>query len=293
MMESTLPKISLVTPSFNQGRYLAHCMESILNQKYPALEYFVLDGGSTDGSVEVIRRYADRLTDWRSHPDGGQLNALQEGFSRSTGEIMGWLNSDDMIMPWTLRLVADIFLELPQVDWITTRFPLIMDSRGIVVKCWKIGGFHARAFYRGMNAPLDRNFHSTFIQQESTFWRRSLWEKAGARIDCSIRVVGDFELWSRVFKHTEILVGNAPIGCVRRHAESGSVTLMDACMVVFRQVLNRFGYQPPPKIEGLLRKNLRNFPQRLTRLTGLAYPTKAIYRDREQSRWILLKESFL
>jgi len=125
-----LPTISLVTPSLNQGRFLGDCIRSILDQDYPALDYAVVDGGSADESAHIARGFEDRLAWWVSEPDGGQYEAINKGFARSTGEIMGWLNADDMHLPWTLSIVGEIFARFPDVHWLTTRYPLVFDAAG-------------------------------------------------------------------------------------------------------------------------------------------------------------------
>ena len=118
---SQLPRISLVIPSYNYGRYLEACLDSIISQGYPNLELIIMDGGSTDDTLQIIRRYEKHLAYWQSGPDGGQYSAIQEGFRRSTGEIMGWLNADDMFHPGAFAVVSDIFLACPEVEWLTGR----------------------------------------------------------------------------------------------------------------------------------------------------------------------------
>ncbi len=110
---SSLPRFSIVVPSFNQAPYLEQALRSILAQGYPDLEVIVMDGGSGDGSADIIRRYAPRLAYWQSQPDGGQAAALKAGFERSTGAVLGWLNSDDVYLPGALDEVAQWFLGHP------------------------------------------------------------------------------------------------------------------------------------------------------------------------------------
>ncbi|MBN2084369.1 MAG: glycosyltransferase [Anaerolineales bacterium] len=272
-------KLSIVTPSFNQGRFLDTCIRSILDQEYPDLEYFVMDGGSADGSPEIIRRYADRLTGWRSQPDGGHMDAVQEGFARSTGEVMGWLNSDDMLAPWALRVVAEVFRCFPEVEWITSLYPMVMNENGLVAGARRSEGFNAKAFYRGRNAPFSPWFYSSMIQQESTFWRRGLWEKAGSRVDSSLRVAGDFELWSRFFEHSELCALAVPLGIFRFQPESFTARDFEGYMEVCRRVLAQYSHKPPSPLESLARRVARELPDRWQPLTGLAYPVSHIVRS--------------
>ena len=112
------PKISIVTPSFNQGRFLEETILSVLNQNYPNLEYLVIDGGSTDESVEIIKRYENRLTYWVSEKDRGQVHAINKGIERTTGAIFGFINSDDLYLPGTFAAVAEHFENHPQAEWV-------------------------------------------------------------------------------------------------------------------------------------------------------------------------------
>jgi glycosyltransferase involved in cell wall biosynthesis len=211
--------ISIVTPSFNQAPYLEAAMTSVFSQRYPALEYVVMDGGSTDGSVEIIRRHAAQLAHWSSAPDGGHYAAVNAGFARTNGAIMGWLNSDDQYLPWTFSVVSEVFAQLPEVEWVTTRWPLRWDRRGRAVRCADRGGYAREAFFRGAYVPGDGR---PVIQQESTFWRRSLWERAGGRLDPDFALGGDFELWARFFKQAELCAIDTPLGGFRMHGAQRS-----------------------------------------------------------------------
>jgi glycosyltransferase involved in cell wall biosynthesis len=271
-----LPKISLVTPSFQQGRFLEDCIRSVLDSQYPNLEYFVMDGGSTDESRKIIRRYAGRLTGWRSHADRGHMEAVQDGFQRSTGEIMGWLNSDDRLTPWALRVVAAVFRQFPEVQWITSMHPMVMNADGLVLAARRAEGFHAEAFYRGRNAPFNPRFYSCMIQQESTFWRRGLWEKAGGRVDTGLRVAGDFELWSRFFEDAELHTLAVPLGIFRIQPDSFSSREFEPYMEVCRRVLAKYSRRPPGRVESFARRIVRELPERWQPLTGLTYPVPLI-----------------
>lgn len=115
---SSWPRISIVTPSYNQAEFLERTIFSVLNQNYPKLEYIIIDGGSTDGSVEIIKKYDKYLTFWVSEKDNGQADAIRKGFARATGEILAWINSDDTYLPGTFLKVAKAFIKNPKVDLI-------------------------------------------------------------------------------------------------------------------------------------------------------------------------------
>ncbi len=286
-------KFSIVTPSFNQARFLERCMRSVLEQEHTDVEYLVVDGGSTDDSAAIIEKYSSRLAYWTSRPDRGYADALNDGFARAHGEIMGWINSDDMLLPWALRVAESVFHALPEVQWITTLFPLVMDQDGMVIAARRGEGYNARAFYRGRNVPLSPGFYTAVIQQESTFWRRGLWEKAGARMDPGFRMAADFELWARLFQHADLYAVGVPLGCFRFQKESFTSSRMDSYLGECRTVLNRYSYRAPSGIERTARRIARHLPPRLYASTGLAYPVRIIRQEGRGSEWKIAREWIL
>ena len=201
------PTISIVTPSLNQARYLEATMSSVLDQRHPGLEYVVVDGGSTDGSVDVIRSRQHELAWWVSEPDGGHADAISKGFRNTSGEIMGWINSSDFYLPWTLTVVQEVFATCPEVDWITG-VPCVAGVDGIVRRT---GG-------SAVNRLDFLSDSGVRIQQESTFWRRRLWDAAGG-LDISLRYAADYDLWARFFAHAEPYFVSCALAAFRVHED--------------------------------------------------------------------------
>ena len=176
-----LPKISVVTPSFNQAPFLEETIQSVLSQGYPDLEYIVMDGGSTDGSIDIIRKFAEHLSHWESAKDDGQAAAIRSGFGRANGEIFGWLNSDDTLVSGTLRKVGEFFAAQPEIDLVYADLNLI-DTEGKRL-------YTARPLLRlGILV-----YENAFIPQQAMFWRRSLYERVGG-VDPKLHFAMDFDL---------------------------------------------------------------------------------------------------
>ncbi len=211
-------KFSIITPSFNQARFLDVAMLSVLSQP-GEIEYVVMDGGSTDGSREIIERHASRLAHWQSAQDGGQYDAITRGFARATGEVMAWLNSDDLYTPGALAVVEQVFARFPEVQWLTTCAQVRWDAEGRIARVLNVPGYSREGFLAGEHLPSGGHFSVGWIQQESTFWRRSLWEKAGAQIGAGFPLAGDFELWARFFKYAELYAVEVPLGGFRFHGD--------------------------------------------------------------------------
>ncbi len=199
------PKISVVTPSFNQGNYLEATIQSVLGQHYPNLEYILIDGGSTDNSVEIIRKYESKLAFWCSEKDSGLYDGVQKGFQKATGEIMCWINSDDMLHAKSLFAVAEIFSNIKEVEWLQG-MPTVIDEDGRIVY---VKNFRQWSKYNYFLADKEH------IQQESTFWRKSLWDKAGSSVDTSLKLAGDYELWMRFFDHAKLYCARTVLGAFR------------------------------------------------------------------------------
>jgi glycosyltransferase involved in cell wall biosynthesis len=209
------PRISIVTPSLNQGEFLEETLSSVVAQGYPNLEYVVIDGGSTDDSVGSIKRYAREITHWVSEPDLGHADALNKGFAVTTGEVMAWLNSSDIYYPWTLETVAAVFRDLPEVEWIQG------------VQSHIDFGLQPKEVGQGFCNRYDLLVRNRTIQQESVFWRRSLWERAGGQLDDALRLACDYGLWLRFSRHAPLYHVGTILAAFRHHEDRRGYVLRD------------------------------------------------------------------
>lgn len=191
---SPWPRITIVTPSYNQGPFIEETIRSVLAQGYPNLEYMIIDGGSTDDSVDIIKKYAPWLTYWVSEKDRGQSDAIDKGFKKATGEIMAYINSDDRYMPYTFRLIAQLIGSNPDVDWITGHSGFLVDSDVISPRHKHCYAYNARLFKLGFHTP----WFFGIPQQVSTFWRKALYVKAGNVVNHEFYHAMDFNLWIRM-----------------------------------------------------------------------------------------------
>ncbi|MBL7163892.1 MAG: glycosyltransferase [Anaerolineales bacterium] len=186
------PLVSIVTPSFNQAKYLEATICSVLGQDYPRIEYIIVDGGSTDGSVEIIRQYQAELAWWVSEPDQGQTSAINKGFARAKGEILAWLNSDDTYLPQAVSEAVEFLQSHPEMGLVYGDANFI-DAEGRV-----IGKFNAQqtSYHR-----LRRG--GVYIPQQAAFWRADLWHEAGP-LDPSYYFAMDYDLWVRLARVSDI-----------------------------------------------------------------------------------------
>lgn len=196
------PTISIVIPSYNQAQWLDAAIRSVVDQDEP-VEILVFDGGSTDGSVEVIKRYEDRLSYWQSQPDGGQSMAIREGFRKASGDVLGWLNSDDMLCPGALTAVADAFEADPLARWGYGHSVTIDEDGNRLISRPSV-----------QITPDDLfNLH-LYLPQESTFFRRDAYMQAG-EVDPDLNMSMDYDLWLRLAKQGAPILIDAPLGMFR------------------------------------------------------------------------------
>jgi glycosyltransferase involved in cell wall biosynthesis len=180
-----LPRVSIITPSLNQAQYLEQCILSVLEQDYPNIEYIIMDGGSTDGSVDIIRKYSDRLAYWVSQPDNGQSAAINTGLCHSTGEIWGWMNADDAYMPDAIGKIVNWLQTHPKTD-IVYGDCVWVDEHG-----------DKKDYFHSGDSQLETSLLNGFnIPSGSTFLRRSVYENLGG-LDENLHNALDTEYWMR------------------------------------------------------------------------------------------------
>lgn len=204
-----MPRITIVTPSFNQAKYLPETIESILNQGYPNLEYIIIDGGSTDGSVDIIKKYESHLAYWISEKDSGQSEAINKGFKKATGELFAWVNSDDVLFPGCLRRIAECYQENGRPDIIYANVAYI-DSLGSIIRFVRVPHQSRFLFFQGV-------WH---VPAPTTFFRASLFRNIG-ELNRNYHISMDLDMWMRMMKAgARVVQISEYLGAYRCHGET-------------------------------------------------------------------------
>jgi len=236
----TQPVISIITPSFNQGNYLEETILSVVEQKFTEFEYIVIDGGSTDNSTDIIKKYKDRITYSVSEKDKGQSDAINKGFCKATGEIVAWLNSDDMYFPYTLQYVADIFHNNPDVDLLYGDVEQLYENGK--TEYYKVKTFE----------PLDF-LSRVSIHQPSVFWRKKLLDEVGL-LDENLHYLMDYDLWMSIFFNYKTLKVDKLLSRFRIHSKSKTSNNAPGLYLDYRKIFSRFLHSYPyPEKESILK----------------------------------------
>jgi glycosyltransferase involved in cell wall biosynthesis len=258
-------RISIVVPSFNQAQFIGATLDSLLAQDDPDLEIIVVDGGSTDGAVDVIRRYADRITSWVSEPDRGQSDALNKGFAKATGQWLGWLNSDDMLLPGTLASLRRNIEAQPDRQW------------------WIGGGYFIdgqgkRLRDYGPPIGLERpeqlaDWREFWFAQPSTFFSRSLFDRTGGLVREDLHYAMDLELWLRLLKQCGPGIIESPFSAYRIHeaAKTGALTVA-AEMEIIQVISEALGNEAVFSRVRCIAADRLDFELKYRQLLGYAQP---------------------
>jgi glycosyltransferase involved in cell wall biosynthesis len=240
---SQLPRIAVVTPSYNTARYIGPAVRSVLDQSYSNYDYLVMDGGSTDGTLDILRGFGDRLH-WVSEKDDGQADAVRRGFERTSGEILAWLNSDDTFSPGAFLAVAEYFAAHPEVDVVYGDATYVDPDGAHIADCVHIEPFSKRRLI----------YYSDFLVQPATFFRRSAYEAVGG-INPKWHWALDYDLWLRLCQKHQFAYLPRNLAEFRWLADNKTATGSFGRLNEIGEIFRSQGFKPPAYIQ-LERVNL-------------------------------------
>jgi len=234
-----LPLVSVVTPSYNQGEFLETTIQSVLAQDYPFLEYIVVDGGSTDATVSILHRYSERLAAWVSEPDDGQSDAINKGWEMAGGEILAWLNSDDVYEPGTVRRAVEVLMTRPDVAAVYGDC-LMIDGGGRVIRRHRAQPFDLLCLL----------LRGNYISQPTVFLRRSAMEDVGG-LATDLHYSMDYELWLRLGLRYRLAYVPEVLARFRQHGATKTTTSQVQIWRERREVIRRVLEHPtcPPRVK--------------------------------------------
>lgn len=218
------PKVTIVTPSYNQGRYLSTTIESVLDQNYGNLEYIVIDGDSRDESRKILEKYDRHISFWESVPDLGQSHALNKGFARSTGDIMGWINADDQLEPGALMTISETLVDTASPAWLIggTR---ITNNRGTTMDTRLPKPVTPMTFY---------TWPTNWFPQQSTYWNRAIWDRAGPLRE-DLHYIMDCALWNRMYEISKPILSENILAAYRMHNEAKCVARREDAIQEYKE----------------------------------------------------------
>lgn len=205
------PKVSIITPSYNQGEYLEETIQSVLNQTYSSIEYIVIDGGSTDNSVDIIRKYEERITYWCSEQDNGQADAINKGLKRATGDLVCWINSDDVLYPNFVEKFVNYFVAHPDVDFLYGDVEQGADMQHATIRRGEVIDYPT--MLRTLRVPMP---------QQATMWRKEVMDKIGY-LDPQWHVLLDREYFMRIAQYCVIEYLSGVVAFFRNHENAKSI----------------------------------------------------------------------
>jgi glycosyltransferase involved in cell wall biosynthesis len=273
-----LPKISIITPSFNQSQFLDRTIQSVISQDYQNYEYIVIDGSSTDESVEIIKKYEDKITYWVSEKDEGQSHAINKGLKKATGDILCWINSDDCLKSGTLNYIAQQLSNYQDCLWLVGACELI-DEQGNLIDIRKVNAISLSTFAR---------WNTNWFTQQSTFWTRSLLDKVGY-LNESLHYAMDYDLWLKMFAESKPISSDQVLAQYRFHTNAKCVKDKDKDkqLIEVAEVIDQF-------IEKSLILNRYNIDEIMNLIRGSRLNYAAVYSDemlRYKSRLSLIESS--
>ncbi|MEP0911416.1 glycosyltransferase [Leptolyngbya sp. GB1-A1] len=262
-------RISVITPSYNQCQFIEATIRSVISQEYPNLEYIIIDGGSTDGSLEVIKKYDSYITYWVSEADRGQSHAINKGFEKATGDILCWINSDDMLKPGALNFVAQALSESSNASWLVGASELI-DSEGSLISVRDPGSITHQAML---------NWFDNWFPQQSTFWTRRMWEVSGP-LNEKLYYAMDYALWLKMNNQNPPITTKQVLSSYRFHNDAKCSTNYSA---IGKEIIQTLQYH----------LNHSSPSNELTRMAKKSISTIGItlaYKDAQEQRYSQARE---
>jgi len=284
------PVLSIITPCLNQANTIRRTIESVAANDGAVIEHIIVDGGSQDGTVEIASEYPGLTV--ISGLDAGPYDAINTGFKHAGGNVLAWLNADDFYLPHALDVVAQIFDTFDDIRWLTSRYPLTADADGHVTGAGRISCYSRERALCPDSLRLVRDVPA-MMQQESTFWRRDLWDAAGAALDPQFRLAADFELWLRFWKLTAPVALDAPLACFRQLPDQRSRVRETEYRHEVEAALRQHAITRAGWIRTLARRSalsLRGLPQALLRHCPFAAEQRVVAFNRQSADWELRRE---